>query len=145
MLPITENIDDLILDFDEVEQENTKTFGIRELTTSSKNNITHFVGGLIDDIQALKQSIYFLLNIEADQYIIYPYTYGIQTLDLFGKPHDYVMAVIPERIRETLLSDDRITDISNFEFENENNKLLVKFRVHTVYDVDVEQEMVVRY
>ena len=93
---------------------------------------------------ALQQSIFLMLSTEADQYIIYPYTYGINTLDLIGKPVYYVMAVIPERIKTTLLSDDRVTDVTNFEFEVNGNKLTVKFVVHSIYG-DVEEETVVVY
>lgn len=116
------------------EQENTQTFGI-----DFKNNIAV---GKIDDLAALKQSIHLMLNIEADQYIIYPYTYGLRTLDLYGKPRYYVVAVLPERIKETLLSDDRITDVTDFEFETNKDKLHVKFIIHTIYNEEFE-EMVV--
>jgi hypothetical protein len=102
------------------------------------------ISGKADGLVALQQSIFLMLSTEADQYIIYPYTYGINTLDLIGKPSYYVMAVIPERITEALLSDDRITDVSNFEFEVNGNKLTVKFVVHSIYG-DVEEETVVVY
>lgn len=120
----------------EDEQENTQTFGI--------NLESNTVGGKIDDLEAVKQSIYLILSIEADKYIIYPYTYGIQTLDLIGKPIHYVMAVIPERISEALSNDDRITNVSDFEFEVNHNKLHVRFVVHTIYG-DVNEETVVNY
>lgn len=139
MLPNTENIaniDDLILEFEEAEQERTKTFSL--------NMAGNIIVGNIDGLEALKQCIYIMLSVEADQHIIYPYTYGIQTLDLIGKPRHYVMAVIPERITETLLSDDRITDVSDFEFEIDGHKLTVKFVVHSIYG-EMEEETVVIY
>lgn len=131
-----ENIDDLILDFEEDTKENTKTFGI--------NLVDNVIGGKIDGLDALKQSIYFLLNIEADQYIIYPYTYGIKTVDLIGEPYYYVLAVLPGRIKEALLSDDRITDVSDFEFEVNKQKVHVKFIAKTIYG-DIDEETVVRF
>lgn len=167
MLPDIENLDDLILNFEKEENLKTKTFGITE-TLSSSNSKSSAVLGVgvvgqivlnestvetvgtaritrtIDGLEAVKQAIYLILSIEADQYIIYPYTYGIRTVDLFGKPIYYVMAVIPERIKEALFYDDRITDVSDFEFEVNGNKLAVKFIVHTIYG-DIEEEMVVQY
>lgn len=134
MLPITENIDNLISNVENEEQENTQTFDL--------NLTKNIIGGKIDGLEALKQSIYLRLSIEADQYIIYSYTYGINTLDLIGQPMYYVAAVLPDRIRETLLSDNRITDVSDFEFEVERNKLTTKFIVHTIYG-DFEAEKVV--
>lgn len=139
MLPLTEhieNLDDLVLEFEETEQTNTQTFNI--------NTNENIISGKVDDLTALQQNIYLMLSVEADQYIIYPYTYGVNTLDLIGKPSYYVAAVLPDRIRETLLSDDRITDVSDFEFEVENNKIHVTFVVHTIYG-DLNSETVVTY
>lgn len=138
MLPSNniENVDDLVLGFTEPGQENTKTFGL--------NMNTNIVGGMVDDLTALKQSIYLRLSTEADQCIIYPYTYGIYTIDLIGKPSYYVMAVIPDRIKEALLSDDRITNVSDFEFDVSGNKVHVKFVVNTIYG-NIEQETVVLF
>jgi len=144
-----ENFDDLIRDIEESEEEQTKTFNVYELDkpvvmASTNATVTHAVGGRIDELAALKQNIYFVLNIEADQYIIYPYTYGFNTLDLIGKPSYYVMAVIPERIKETLLSDNRVVDVTDFEFEVNKNKIAVKFIVRSIYG-DIEEETAVMY
>lgn len=117
-------------------QEKTKTFGI--------NLTENFISGKIDGLVALKQSIYLMLNIEADRHIIYPYTYGFKILDLIGKSSDYVMAVIPNRIKTTLLTDNRITDVSDFEFEVDRNKVMVKFVVNTIYGI-TNGETVVKY
>lgn len=136
MLPEIANVDDLVSQFEETFQERTKTFYI--------NTTNNTVGGIIDEVMALEQSIYLLLNTEADQYIIYPYTYGITTLDLYGKPDYYVMAVIPNRIKDALLTDDRITDVTDFSFESEKNKLHVSFVVKTIYG-EIDEEMAVIY
>lgn len=136
MLPNTENLDDLILDFEDDVPQNTQTFAI--------NMTENTMGATIDDLKALSQNIYLMLNIEADQYIIYPYTYGFNTLDLIGKPSYYIAAVIPGRIKETLLSDNRITDVSDFEFIVSKNQMTVKFVVHTIYG-NLEEETVVSY
>ena len=134
MLPNV-NFDSMVSSYEE-EQEKTKTFGL---------NITDRVlGGMVDGLSALRQSIYLMLSIEADQYIIYPYTYGVNTLDLIGKPSYYVVAILPDRIRETLLRDDRILDVSDFEFDVIGNKVHAKFTIHTIYG-DVNEETVVIY
>lgn len=163
MLPNTANIDDLILDFAKSQREKTQTFSIDEsrnnnrtsilglailgtmkLSNSTLSNYENVIGGKIDGLAALKQSVYLMLSIEADQHIIYPYTYAMKKLDLIGKPSYYVAAVIPGRIKETLIRDDRITDVSDFEFEIKRNKLTVKFVVHTIYG-EFNEETVVSY
>lgn len=149
------------------EKEKTLTFGLKESThfigsrTSAmlgygvlgelimgnddvEKEYDYVVGGNVDGVDALRQSIFLTLNVEADQFIIYPYTHGINTLDLIGKPIYYVMAVIPGRIKEALLQDDRITDVSNFEFESNKNTLVVKFTVHSIYG-EVAEETEVLY
>jgi hypothetical protein len=95
-------------------------------------------------LDAVRQSIYLILSVEADQHIIYPYYYGLSTLDLIGKPVQYVAAIISSRIKEALLMDDRITDVSDFEFEPSKNKLQVTFVAHTIYG-NVNAETVVNY
>lgn len=167
MLPDMGNTDDLILDFEENEQNKTQTYYINFVgqnqggtsailgqlilgkavlgnATPNATDTRYNINGKVDGLVALQQNIFLMLSTEADQYIIYPYTYGINTLDLIGKPSYYVMAVIPERITETLLSDDRITDVSDFEFEVNGNKLTVKFVVHSIYG-EIEEETVVVY
>lgn len=134
MLPYGENIDDLILDFEEDVVESTQTFEL--------NTLENIVGGKIDDLAALQQTIYLMLSTEADQYLIYSYTYGLQTVDLIGKPIHYVMAVLPIRIKETLMSDDRITDVSDFEFEMDKRKLKIRFRIQTIYGEDIEADAI---
>jgi hypothetical protein len=136
MLPNTPNVDDLVLDFKDEKQQKTKTFRL-DMTSNT-------VGGKVDGLTALKQHIYLTLSIEADQYIIYPYTLGIKTLDLIGKPSYYVMAVLPNRIKNALLSDSRITDVSNFEFEVTANRVNVKFIVYSIYG-EIEEETAVIY
>ena len=136
MLPQSGNIDGLVSGFNR-ESEATKTFAIK----ISEN----IIGGTIDDLNALRQAIYLRLSIEADQHIIYPYTYGLQTLDLIGKPVYYVAAIIPDRIKTTLLDDSRITDVTDFEFETNKGKLMVKFVVHTIYGENITEEVMVTY
>ncbi len=136
MLPNTANVDDLISDFANEGQQKTKTFRL--------NMFDNTIGGTADGLAALQQHIYLTLSIEADQYIIYPYTLGVKTLDLIGKPSYYVMAVLPQRIKEALLRDDRITDVSDFEFEVSANKINTKFVVHSIYG-QIEEETAVIY
>lgn len=136
MLPNTANVNELLLNFEDKEQQKTKTFRL--------NMGDNTIGGKVDGLTALKQHIYLILSIEADQYIIYPYTFGVKTLDLIGKPNYYVMAVLPQRIKDALLGDNRITDVSDFEFEVTANEINVKFVVHSIYG-EIEEETVVIY
>lgn len=104
-----------------------------------------FINGHVDELEAMHQVIYKILNTERYQYIIYSWDYGIETLDLFGEPISYVCPEIERRIIEALIQDDRIESVDNFEFDySKKGKLLVTFCVHTVYG-DLEEERAVNY
>ncbi len=104
-----------------------------------------FINGHVDELEAMHQVIYKILNTERYQYIIYSWDYGIETLDLFGEPISYVCPEIERRIIEALIQDDRIESVDNFEFDySEKGKLLVTFCVHTIYG-DLKEERVVNY
>ena len=104
---------------------------------------TDRINGYIDDVEAIKQAIYLILNTERYQFIIYSWDYGIELLDLFGKPMSYVMAELPRRIKEALTQDDRIENVTDFTFEKEGKKLHTTFTVVTALgniptDLEVE-------
>lgn len=94
------------------------------------------VRGFVDEVEAMKQAIFRILNTERYQYIIYPWYYGIETLDLYGEPITYVCPELERRITEALLIDTRIIGVTDFEFD-----LAVKgvvqatFTVNTIYGV----------
>jgi hypothetical protein len=89
------------------------------------------INGYVDDIDAIKQAIYLILSIERYQHIIYSWDYGVELLDLYGKPLPYVMADLPRRITEALTQDDRIEDVTDFEFERNGKRLHTTFTVIT--------------
>lgn len=116
---------------------------------SSKNYKMHLnekiINGIVDELEAMHQVIYKILNTERYQYIIYSWDYGIETLDLYGEPISYVCPEIERRITEALVQDDRIESVDNFEFDyTEKGKLHVTFIVHTIYG-DLEEERAVNY
>lgn len=100
------------------------------------------INGNTDDLLALQQSIYLILGTERYEHIIYSWDYGVELLDLIGKPIPYVMAVIPRRITEALTQDDRIEDVTDFEFEHNKQKLHVTFVVKSILgDIPVSTEV----
>lgn len=137
MLP-TDNIDyDIedvsIINFD-VRQEPSKTFKLN----IEKNR----VDGICDDVEALKQTIFLILNTERYEHLIYSRNYGVELNDLIGEPISYVIPELERRITEALIQDDRIENIDNFEFQNIKGKLQCRFSVHTKYG-NIKAEKVV--
>ena len=100
------------------------------------------ISGYTDDLDAVAQAVYLILSTERYQYIIYSWDYGVELLDLIGKPMPYVMSEVPRRITEALTQDNRIEDVTDFEFEMKGKRLHVKFTViSSVGNIPTELEV----
>lgn len=123
MLPISNSID-LTEDF-EISLEQTLTYKV------------HFdrerIAGEIDKTEAVAQALKMRFLTEKFIYPIFSWEYGLQTLDLRGQPVNYVESELKRRIREEGIKDSRVTDIYDFKFESEQNKVTVSFTVSTIY------------
>jgi len=99
--------------------------------------------GTCDSLEAVKQSIFKILNTERYSYLIYSWDYGIELMDLYGQPTMYVCPEIERRVKEALSQDDRITGVDGFEFNTSNKGVVsVTFTVHTLFG-DLAEEMAV--
>lgn len=98
-------------------------------------------GTITDDLEAVKQAIYKIINTERYKFLIYSWNYGIELEDLFGKPIPYVLPEIPRRIKEALTQDDRIKDVLGFDLTyNRKGDVLAKFTVVTIYgNLEIEK------
>lgn len=103
------------------------------------------INGFTDELDAMKQTIYMILNTERYQYIIYSWNYGIELADLFGEPVTYVCPELERRITEALTQDERILSVDAFSFDlSVKGKVHVTFIVHTIFG-EVEAEKVVNF
>jgi hypothetical protein len=100
------------------------------------------VQGYTDNLEAMKQAIYLILNVERYEYLIFSWNYGIELSDLFGKSVNFVKVELERRIKEALLQDSRITSVENFECTHKRNKVYCTFKVVTIYG-DIEAERAV--
>ena len=89
------------------------------------------VSGYTDGLDAVAQTVYLILSTERYKHIIYSWDYGVELLDLIGKPLSFVIADLPRRIKDALLTDDRINDVVDFKFDKTGNKLHTTFTVVT--------------
>ena len=106
-----------------------------------KMNANDTIRGTVDQVEALKQAIFLILNTERYEWLIHSWNYGVEFRSLIGKDIDFCIPEIERVIKEALLQDDRITAVQNFEFEVTNkNKVLTTFSVSTIYgDIQIEQ------
>ena len=115
----------------------------------SKNYKMHLeqniINGFCNELEAMQQVIYKILNTERYQEIIYSWNYGVELLDLYGEPVTYVCPELKRRITEALVQDDRIESVDNFEFDTSKKGIVkVTFTVHTIFG-SVESEKVVNF
>lgn len=120
------NINILMTDIKEVEYP-SRTYKIEVKNSEDDDRIN----GYTDDLKAIQQAIYLILNTERYQHPIYSWDYGVELVDLMGKPMSYVISEIPRRVTEALTQDSRITNVRDFEFEKNKSKLKVTFVVET--------------
>lgn len=130
MLPTNSNIEKLI-DF-EVTEQTSNTYRL----IYQKNKIK----GFTDEIEALKQAIYFILNTERYDYLIYNWNYGFEIKDLIGQDPRSILPEIQKRICDALIQDTRITEISDFVFSIVKNKVSVSFTVKSIFG-DISQDL----
>ena len=96
-------------------------------------------GGYIDGLDALKQAIYKILNTERYDYLIYSWNYGVEIKNLIGQHMSFVVPEL-ERVIKELIQDDRIEDVTNFDFSINGNIVTTKFTViSTEGAVDIEK------
>ena len=119
--PTNSNLSSFILGEDSLNKSQSRVSNV--VTNDDRIN------GYVDGIDALIQAIYLILSTERYQFVIYSWDYGIELFDLIGQPMPYVMAELPRRIKDALTQDDRIEDVTDFEFEVMGKKLHTTFVV----------------
>ena len=126
------NISVLINPIEEVEHPN-KTYKavVDDNLVIGNEMYKNRIDGFVDELPAIEQAVYMILGTERYMFPIYSWDYGIELVDLYGKPMPYVIAELPRRIKEALMTDNRISDVVDFEFERNGNKLHTTFTVIT--------------
>ena len=119
-------------------------FSFKEPTSNTyklnydKNNLK----GFVDNLEAVKQSIYLILNIERYECLIYDWDYGFQISDLIGSEINSILPEIQNRITDALIQDTRINSVDDFSFDIKGlkekglypkNKVIVSFTVNTIF------------
>lgn len=112
--------------------EPTKTYKIKD------NRIV----GFCDEIEALKQAIYLILNTERYEHLIYSDDYGSELKGLIGKDKDIGESEYKRRIKEALIQDDRINNVDNFIFKYDEDSVLIEFIVFSIYgEIHIDKEV----
>lgn len=118
-----------------IEEKSNKTYKLN----IEKNTIE----GKCEGIEAIKQTIYCILNTERFEYLMYSWDYGVEIKNLIGEQSTYVIPELERVIKEALMQDDRIEDVVEFTFVQTNkNTITATFKVVTTLgDVMIEKEV----
>ena len=134
MIPVLSN-DNGELENLEIEEQPTLTYKM--------DKEAERIVGTAEELEAVRQAVYKILQTERYEYLIYSGDYGIELKDLYGQPVSYVCPELERRISEALLWDSRIQSVENFEFDTSvKGAVRVSFRVNTVFGgIDLEKEV----
>ena len=132
MIPANNNSDLLEQDF-EYETQPSRTYKL-----NMENNTIS--GGYVDGVEALKQAIYKILNTQRFDYLIYSWNYGVEIKNLIGEHTSFAIPELERVITEAIMQDDRIEDVTDFEFIINKNIVTVKFKVISIEGItDIEK------
>lgn len=120
----------------EIEQLPSKTWRVDQDTKR--------ISGLCDGLEAVRQAVEIILNVERFAWQIFrPYS-GRNFEDLIGQDVGYVVVELQRRITDALTVDDRIPGIRDFDFTSRGDTLTVSFVVETVYgDIPADMEVTI--
>ena len=116
---------------------------VKEVVDSDFRLGDKIIVGKVDGLEHLKQTIFWLLNTERYEYIIYDWNIGLETNDLYGMPVDYVCSELEYRIQDALSIDERIEEIYDFSFDtSQRGIILCQFKVKSIYGEFTEEKEV---
>lgn len=130
---IPQNGDELKQDFT-IETLSSRTFRMHHSTLTTS--------GIMDQIKAVEQAVFLILNTERYEWLIHSWNYGVELRSLIGKDVEYCLPEIERRIREALVQDDRIVAVQSFAFEVNKKTVLTTFVVVSIFG-EINAEMVV--
>ncbi len=91
------------------------------------------VTGMIDELEAMKQAVFKILQTDRFWHEIYSFNYGHE-LQLVIGTHPYIAESEAKRIiSEALLQDERIREVNDFHTVIRGDELTVAFTVETDY------------
>ena len=91
------------------------------------------VGGIIDGKEALVQAVRMALITQRYKYPVFSHSYGTDYTEVFSEGYAKAMARLKNAIYDSLIYDERIKAVDNFVFDKKGNKMLVSFRIVSVY------------
>ena len=127
---------------DVVLQTDSTTDSTADLTTTDTTTPTKTwkldfengkIGSYIDGLEAIEQFVIKAIKTARSRFYIYSDDYGCELEDLLGAnvTDAFLNAEIPRMVKEALIYDDRIEDVTDIQYERDGDKLYLSLRVVT--------------
>lgn len=97
------------------------------------------VEGMTDGLYAVKQFVYKTLQTIRFHHLIYNSDFGHELNSVIGKSSSYAESEIRRCIREALLQDDRINEITSMEISIVGDQATARFQVQSMYGAYQEE------
>lgn len=121
--------------------ENAEDFEVLPSRTYKLDFENKRILGMIDREESVLQFVTKVLSTDKYAHEIYDWYYGNEILKLVGQPYEYIVTTLPRIIKESLLVDDRITDVTNFRFDKTSiDSMTISFTVENIYS-NIEYSM----
>lgn len=91
------------------------------------------IQGTVDGLDAVKQAVDIILNVERFRWQIFLPSSGMQWKGLIGQDPGYVVAELQRRLWDALRMDDRILAMENFQYKISGDTLTASFLVRSVF------------
>lgn len=115
-------------------ETSAETFEVVPTQTYRLDFINKRIIGKINQADALMQAVQKIFSTDKYAYEIYDWYYGNELLKLVGKPYDYIVTRLPRIVREALLVDDRVVEVTDFKFDKTSiDSMTASFLIHSVY------------
>lgn len=108
--------------------------------------IDNRIQGYVNDIDSLKQTVFFILSTERFRHITVSDNVGVELENLYGEDINLIEIKLKETIESALLADDRIVEIREFNlYRVERNTYRVELVIIDNLGslIDIESEVVV--
>ncbi|WP_138755127.1 DUF2634 domain-containing protein [Paenibacillus sinopodophylli] len=113
---------------DTVENESTETSVTYKLDWTNKRIV-----GKTDSLDAVKQAVFKILQTERYDFFIYSADYGAELQDLVGEAPTFVRSEMERRIREAIMQDERVSGVTDFQFDVADDLASIRFTVVSVF------------
>lgn len=102
------------------------------------------VSGLVDELDAIRQFVRKAIITCRGQFLIYTDDYGCELENLIGEDvtDAFLQSEVPRMVREALIYDDRIEDITGMSVLRQGDAIRISLTVISIFG-DIRQEVTI--